>query len=208
MTMAVAGIGLVSPIAMDATQHALFVEAGLGRNPPTAFLSARDQPIFVHHAPWLGARMPVAERMAALGEAAGREALARAGAATQRGAAVVLCLGETDARPSDAELDAVSAHLARAFGLPVRARARGAASAFSALAAAQGWLDAAEVGAVLVVAADSLVTLDVAAAEQRRTPEWVMESPAPSRLPRRCCWCGTTLVPVARRCWGASMARR
>ena len=100
MTLAVAGIGLVSPIAMDATQHALFVEAGLGRNPPTAF-PCRARPARLRpHAAVTRRANAVAERMAALAEPQGdRGAGAVAGGGPPRGACLALWprRGEADA---------------------------------------------------------------------------------------------------------------
>lgn len=181
MTLHVLGAGLVSPIATSAHQHALFVEAGLGKNPPTAFFSADDAPIFVHHAPWLGARMPLAERMAALAVGAAREALAQAcdAAASQR-TALALCIGESDGRPDEGVVEQATKAIADGLGVRVRGRARGAASAFAAMAAAADWLAAGDVDAVLLVAVDSMVSLEVARAEARGAPAWVLEAPSPS----------------------------
>jgi hypothetical protein len=181
MNLAIVGTGLVSPVGLTPLQHAAFPRAGLGLRPPSAFVGGDGDPVPVFHCPWLGAKLPVAERLAALGTSAltaATEVLAHAPVLATKEAALLVCLGAP--RPGLAPDD--RQHAVAAFkdatAAPLRHVFTGAASFFEALETAGRLLDAGEVRAVMLVAVDSFVSLDAVRAELEVAPAaWVREPP-------------------------------
>jgi len=135
----------------------------------------------VLHCPWLGARLPVAVRMAALGERA-------LGAATERlmqlperapdDTLLLLCLGA--ARPGLSEADRQRAVGALAATAPLGRVFTGAAAFFAALGTAERLLEAGEARVVLVLAVDSYISLDALRAELNGPSSWARTAPPPS----------------------------
>jgi hypothetical protein len=181
MNLAIVGTGLVSPVGLTPLQHAAFPRAGLGLRPPSAFVGGDGEPVPVFHCPWLGAALPVADRLAALGTSAVRtatEALASVSASLTKEAGLLVCLGPT--RPGLAQVDRQHAAgaLADAASVPLRHVFTGAASWFEALGMASRLLDADEVRAVVLVAVDSFLSFDAVRAELAEAPlTWVREPP-------------------------------
>lgn len=75
MKPSVVGLGLVSPAGCTPAEHAFFLRAGLFAPPASAFVSPEGDPLKVHHCPWLGAHMPLAERLQELALRAVDEAI-------------------------------------------------------------------------------------------------------------------------------------
>jgi hypothetical protein len=184
MNLAVIGTGLVSPIGLTPLQHASFPRAGIGLNPPSAFVDRDGEPVPVFHCPWLGAQLPVVERLAALGERALRTATAAPAASGQPAPAeqaLLLCLGATRPGLAQADRQRAAGALAGATTAPLRHVFTGAAAFFAALGAAERLLNADEARVVAIVAVDSFVSLEAVRAElETAPPTWVREPPPPS----------------------------
>jgi hypothetical protein len=184
MNLAVVGTGLVSPIGLTPLQHAAFPRAGLGVRPASAFVGGDGEPVPVFHCEWLGAKLPVAERLAALGTSALRtatEILGHVPVSTAKEAALLVCLGAPRAglAPDDRQRAVVA--FKEATSAPMRHVFTGAAAFFEALESAGHLLDAGEVRAVMVAAADSFVSLDAVRVELEVAPAaWLREPPPPS----------------------------
>jgi hypothetical protein len=179
MNLAIVGTGLVSPIGLSPLQHACFPRAGLGVHPPSAFVGADGEHVAGFHCPWLGAKLPVIDRLEALGTHALRQAtetLARVPRRAPTDTALFVCLGAT--RPGLAEADRQRAAGALAATTTLHHVFTGAASFFAALGAADRLLDAGEARIAVIVAVDSFVSLDAVRAELEASPAtWVREAP-------------------------------
>ena len=171
MTLAVIGMGLVSPLGLRPSEHAFFVRAGGGSSPLGAFVDEAGDPLRVAHCPWLGANRPAGERLAALASTALDSALeplrTRLGE-EQRKPALVLCTAAAMPTLSDAD---------RAGVRPI-ARTWGAAGFFEALAAAEQHIAAGAERAIVVMTVDSLASLQTARETMRRPPSpWARPGP-------------------------------
>jgi hypothetical protein len=182
VNIAIVGIGLASPIGLTALQHAAFPRAGIGLHPPSAFVGPDNERVAVLHCPWLGATLPVADRLAALGERVLRQAtesLTHLPQLAPTDTALFICLGAT--RPGLSEEDRQRAVGALTATTPLRRVFTGAASFFAALGAAGNLLDADEARIALVLAVDSYISLDAVRADLERAPvSWMREAPPPS----------------------------
>jgi hypothetical protein len=138
--------------------------------------------VAVLHCPWLGATLPVADRLVALGDRVLRQAtesLVRLPQFAPTDAALFVCLGAT--RPGLREEDRQRAVEALTATVRLRRAFTGGASFFAALGAAERLLDAGEARAAVVLAVDSYVSLDAVRADLERAPAtWVREAPPPS----------------------------
>ena len=185
MNLAIVGTGLVSPIGLTPLQHACFPRAGLGLHPPSAFVGPDGERVHVLHCPWLGAKLPVADRLAALGEHALRaatESLTQLHDLEPNDTSLFFCLGGT--RPGLTEADRQSAVGALTATTPLHRVFTGAASFFEALGAAERLLSS-PLGEARVARAlwpvDSYISLDAVRAEVEAAPAmWVREPPPPS----------------------------
>jgi hypothetical protein len=182
VNIAIVGTGLASPIGLTPLQHACFPRAGIGLHPPSAFVGADDERVAVLHCPWLGAILPVADRLVTLGERALRQATERMARLPQLvlpDAALFICLGAT--RPGLSEADRQHAVGGLTTTMPLRRVLTGAASFFAALGAAERVLDAGEARVAVVLAVDSYISLDAIRADLERAPAtWGREAPPPS----------------------------
>jgi hypothetical protein len=182
VNIAIVGTGLASPIGLTPLQHACFPRAGIGLHPPSAFVGRDGERVAVLHCPWLGATLPVADRLAALGERALHQATESVAHLTQLAAtntALFVCLGPT--RPGLSQEDRQRAVGALTATIPLRRVFTGASSFFAALGAAERLLDAGEARIALVLAVDSYISLDAVRADLERAPAtWVREAPPPS----------------------------
>lgn len=161
MTLAVAGFGLVSPLGLTPSDHAFFVRAGAVRPRASPFRDAAGEPFTVMYAPWLGARLPLTERLAQLAGQAMRTAiLPLGGAPLPRGAPLFLCAPAPRPGLSEAQLDAVAQELLAAAGASELQRFPGAAGVFGALADAASRVAQGRAEVALVVAVDSFIDLE------------------------------------------------
>jgi hypothetical protein len=174
MTLAVLGTGLVSPVGLDPRQHALFARAGIGLNPPAAFLDDSGEPLDVRHCRWLGAEMRWAERLVALAGTAIDSAKSRPEIGSPM--AAFICA------PSRASASGtLTSCVAERAGCRAVEVFEGAAGFFGALAAAEQALEARAARAALVVAVDSSidrVALEAFVATPQ--PTWSHAPPGPS----------------------------
>lgn len=184
MNLAIVGTGLVSPIGLTPLQHACSPRAGIGLHPASAFVGADGEPVRVHHCPWLGAKLPVAERLAALASNALDSASERLSSIPDLDASnttLLLCLGASRPGLTESDRQGAADLIARATSAPLRRVLTGAASFFAAIVEADRLIEAGEVRAVVLVAADSFVSLDAIRAELEAAPSaWVREPPPPS----------------------------
>jgi hypothetical protein len=192
--LSVVGMGMVSPLGLSPEHHAVFVRAEVGAAAPGAFLDAEGETIPVAYCPWLGATMPVAERLCALGMPALGAALAplfRSALASGASASVAPfainappppALFAVTAAPRDGLVEedrrAIEEALGAVLGSPCK-RLTGEAGFFQGLAEARTLLAAGMATSVAIVAVDSLVSLASIASFRRRAL-----SPWDPRLPR------------------------
>lgn len=183
MELCVVGTGMVSPLGLSPEQHAFFVRAEVGPAAPGAFLDAEGETISVAYCPWLGAKMPVAPRLCALGTRALGAALGPLLRSTvASGAPPTVALFAVTAAPRDGLVVEDRGALEQALGSALRSpchRLTGEAGFFQGLAEARAVLAAGAASAVAIVAVDSLVSLARIASFQRASM-----SPWDPRLPR------------------------
>ncbi|MEJ7732194.1 MAG: hypothetical protein WKG00_23685 [Polyangiaceae bacterium] len=178
MKVAIVGLGLVTPLARTATEHAFFLRAGVIGPPRAPFLLADDEQLPVRVTPWLGARAPMAERLAALARPAISEALAPL-AASGAGplAGFHLCTTERRAGAGGALEDALTP-VAR---MPRAARVTGEAGAFQALEAESRALERDPQRLSVVLAVDSFVSIEALCERLDRAPSpWAAEARPPA----------------------------
>lgn len=153
MELAIVGTGLVSPVGLSPEEHAFFLRAGARSTTAGAFVGADGEPIRVAHCPWLGARMPVSERLTWMASAAldyARRALG------EDRAPVILCTSPPREGLSDDDVAAVADALTIGRE-PAPSRASGPAGFFAALREAGERLSSGAARAVAIVAVDSAV---------------------------------------------------
>ncbi|MFO0759557.1 MAG: hypothetical protein U0359_23900 [Byssovorax sp.] len=181
MTLAVLGMGLVSPFGRSPREHALFRRARVPGPSASPFLDAEDAPVRAHACPFLDAAMPIADRMIALAETALDAAIAplhEAGLPSP-----TLTVGLARERPG---LDAGAAQTvtralgARSPGAPPSA-VWGEAGVFTALQQASREIARDGSRAVAVVAVDSYISLPFITHHVKHPPtRWESEGPYPS----------------------------
>jgi hypothetical protein len=161
MTLAVVGLGLVSPAGRTPREHAFFLRARAAAPPRSPFVLAEGATLDVRFCPWLGARASLASRLAHLAEDALGGALGAVTDPTVAARALLLaCTAEARPGFTEAARDAVCALAQRQSGATSMQRFIGAAGTFAALERAEGALQGGECRAVIVLAVDSYVTLD------------------------------------------------
>ena len=175
MTLEVIGAGLVSPAGLSSTEHVFFLRAGVTLPARSPFLTAEDRRVPVAYCPWIGARASVAERLERMAEAALAEAdPPRPGADP---IALLLCVPPPRPGLTDADTSALGDRIARRLGARAVTRFQGEAGAFAALGRARSLLSGGAAGAVVLVAADSLVSPEALADRLARPPSPYAEAP-------------------------------
>jgi hypothetical protein len=171
VTTFVTGIGLCTPLGRTPRQNVAFYRAGLGTNPRASFAEG-EAPLPVNVCPWLGSKLPVANRLIDLGKVAIAHALADRPRQTLR---LVLCFAGV--RP-DLEDDAIkSAAETLGLGFSTTEVRRGDTQYFGVLAGALSG----PVEATLVVSLDTYISeasLEDAATEGKNA--WRLDLPAKS----------------------------
>jgi hypothetical protein len=177
MTLAVAGLGLISPAGSCARDHAFFPRAEGPPPAPSPFLGEDGRRLDAAHCPWLSADFSASSRMIELARAALDEATAPL---AQRALGAPLFLVTPEPRPG-LSAEQIAA-LGRALGGLVRAPSvslfPGAAGAFAALAQIRAALDARQLTHALLVGVDSLVTLEMQSARVRNPPSPFLLAPS------------------------------
>jgi hypothetical protein len=186
--LAVVGMGMVSPLGLTAAEHAFFLRAEVGPPSPGAFLDDQGERIPVACCPWLGARRPPAERLAALATRALEDALdpfRRHVAAASPGGprpapdALFVCTAAPRIGLEEADRKAAKNALLASIEGQRYTRCTGEAGFFQAIAEAGALLSQGAARAIAAVAVDSLIC-PAAIAEHRR----VATTPWESNLPR------------------------
>lgn len=172
MSLAVVGVGLVSPAGITPRDHAFFLRAGLVVPPPSPFVTADDKRVDVFYCPWLGARLPVGERLVRMARAAAHAAWWDCAKLLQ-GADVPLFVCASRPRPGmdGNDRDALAAALRAQLRAREAVAAWGAAGAFAALREARQRIDAGA-RAAMIVAADTHVSTEAIADELAHPPSW------------------------------------
>lgn len=179
MTLAILGLGLVSPLGLTPAQHVFFARAEVGPAAPGAFLDADGETMNVAYCPWLGAELPVSDRLAALGAAALGEALAPLGGRAPSGLHV--CTAAPRLGLADGDRGACEAALAGAARVSRPSRTTGEAGFFAALAQARERLERGAEAIAAVVAVDSLIAPPLLAGWRRAaTTPWEGNLPRPA----------------------------
>lgn len=175
MRLAIVGAGLVSPWGRRCREHAFFLRAGVVGPPRSPFMLGDDEPLKVRYCPWLGARLPLAERLADLARVALAEALVPEAPAPDL---VIACASR--ARDADATVALEAAFRGSGRG-PRIERAYGEAGVFAALERADRVLAEQPRRVVAILAVDSFVSLDALGAWLDRRPSpWADAEPPPS----------------------------
>jgi hypothetical protein len=182
VSVAIVGLGLVSPMGLTPRDHAFFVRAGALPPWPSPFLSAADEPVAVGRCPCIAGDAPIAERMIHLATMAIEEAMlatfeSRGGSRIR----AVLCTSASRPGLTSEHVQAVE----RGVGAQVpgsRATTRlGAAAVFDVLREADETLQRGDVQALLVVAVDSFVSIEALEDFVQKPPSpWRVAPPVPS----------------------------
>lgn len=179
MSLAVLGTGLVSPVGLTARDHAFFIRAREPAPGPSPFVRSDLRSLDVRLCPWLGARLPVADRLVSMAEMAIAEALAPLPSDVRP--AIYLCT----ARPRPGLTEEDRAHLARAVLARVRAPTSTpvweASGAFEAIQLAEETFREGRADIAVVVAADTWISIAALAELVEHPPgPWAMEPSCPS----------------------------
>jgi hypothetical protein len=179
MSLVIVGNGLVSPAGLTPRAHACVLWARALPLSASPFLRADGEPVKVTYCPWLGARLGMGDRLAAMARWALEDAL-RPLRGTPAGEDLPLLLCSDRHRPGLAPDDdaLLEQTLARAAGARETTRFQGAAGTFAALAAAEELL-AEGARAVAVVAVDSHVGEEALADLVENPPSPWGKTPAP-----------------------------
>jgi len=164
---------------MTPRDHAFFVRAAEVVTPaPSPFVTDEDARVDVRYCPWLGARMPLAERMTAMTRVAVHEALYGLEALEKFEVNAFVCTDDAARGMSEDAIGAARAVVQRDLHVSLVKGCRGDAGSFAALREAMATLESGAVPVVAVVAVDSFVDA-TRLAEARRVapPFWESEPP-------------------------------
>ncbi len=181
-------LGMISPLARTAPEHAFFLRAGVLPATPGAFRDAEGTTVHAAYCPWLGASRSPRERLIALASAALQDALApllaRSGQTPSLPSprfALFVCTSAPWEGLADADRAALEAHLAAKLEVRAAVRSTGAAGFFQALAEADTLLARGDHQAAVIIAADTMISPPALArlAEEAHHP-WASSPPRPS----------------------------
>jgi hypothetical protein len=189
LDVAVASVGVAGVAGVTARQTLHELLGGGAAPPPSPFRRVTDDPdadvrVDVLYAPWLGAWTPVADRLVSLALVAAEDALEipTAEGPERYAGRIGLVLVLPPARPelSTADIDRVQSEIRSALGCSFLARYEGDAGLFPALREAAQSLARREVDSVLVVAVDSLATIEEARRQEAcPSSHWRPDEPTP-----------------------------
>ncbi|WP_437312617.1 hypothetical protein [Sorangium sp. So ce385] len=176
MSLAIVGLGLVSPWARTAEEHAFFLRAGMPGPPRAPLFWGEGDPLKVRVAPWLGTGTPLPERVAALLRTAIADALRPLVAAQAPMPSAMLVCASTARAPAAC---AAAEEAAGEHGAALRAERVGEdAGVFSALLRAERLLREDPRRVIAVAGVDSFVSLDALRAWAQRAPSpWAKQVP-------------------------------
>ena len=185
----VVGTGLVSPRGLTAAENAFTLRAAIRVTLPSPFLDAAGQPVRVGFCPWLGARMPLAERLTSMASAALAEALAPVRAAVEAhrldlpDGALELVVCVSPPRPELSQETIRTALAGPAIGAPPTTPVTyvvGPAAFFSGLAACASRLASGPRRVAVVLGVDSFVSVESLEQAIRAPSPWAKQPPRPS----------------------------
>lgn len=179
--LAVVGMSMISPLGLTPAQHAFFVRAEVGPAAPGAFLDEEGETLNVAYCPWLDARLPVADRLSALGARALAGALAPLGRDPGPEAALFVCSAAPRTGLDAEDRSACEQALQPLLRGHRAVRLTGEAGFFQGLEAAAALLQKGPERCAAVVAVDSLVSPALLAAWKRlSTTPWEANLPRPA----------------------------
>jgi hypothetical protein len=181
MTLAIVGTGLVSPYGQTPREHAFFLRALLPPPLGSPFLGPKDKPVPIEVSHVLGAATPVPLRLAALVQRAVDDALAPVRERTGLRLGVLLVTGRPRPGLTKADLSHVEAAVTQRVKPLFVSRAWGSAGVFAELLGAATRAKEERASALLVIAADTFVSLDYVTHYVDHLPSrWMMWPPTPS----------------------------
>lgn len=178
MSVAIVGTGLCSPAGMTPRDHAFFVRAREVLTPaPSPFVTDEDERVDVRYCPWIGARAPLAERMAAMTRVAVHEALYGLSALEGEAIPAFLCTDDGLGMP-EAAVVAARKVVQQSLRSPSVTGCKGDAGSFAALRECISQIESGAARAMAVVAVDSYVDANrLAEALRVRPPYWESDPP-------------------------------
>lgn len=160
MSLAVSGVGLVSALGHTPQDHVFFRRAAAVRPRASPYRTAEGEPLHIHYAPWLGARLSLAPRLIHLAAAAATEAIAPLGdGPARRGVSLFVCTASPRSGLTADMRDGVERALAADLAPADIVRFSGAAGVFAALVEAAARIEKGRAAAILIVAVDSFIDL-------------------------------------------------
>ncbi|MBK8258045.1 MAG: hypothetical protein IPK82_35935 [Polyangiaceae bacterium] len=202
MKLAVVGMGLCSPLGLTPEEHAFFVRAEVAASAPGGFVNQENELIPAVYCPWLGADLPISERLISLAQTAlvtAVEPLSTTlfvGSSGRLRASLHLITGAARPGLSTDDRTAVENQLASRFDPSRVGRGTGEASFFSTLGSLADRLPRASEQAAVILAVDSFISLPALAEYQRifRSP-WAPDLPRPGEAAA----CVVVMLPEAAR---------
>ena len=180
MSLAVIGLGLVSSLGLSPADHAFFPRAFAVRPRASPFRDAAGEPVTAMFAPWLGARLPISERLSRLaGQAVSTATSPLGGAGLPRGACLFVVAPAPREGLTSAQIDAVVQAIAASVAASEVELWTGAAGVFAALAEADSRVGQGRSEMALVVALDSMIDLATLTARAGRAQCPWMKPPLP-----------------------------
>lgn len=182
MTLAVVGIGLVSPMGLTPRDHAFFVRAGAVPPWPSPFLLADDQPIPVGRCPCVPAEAAPGDRLGLLASLALDDVmLSLLEARSRMRMRFFVCTSAPRPGLTKEEIERLERSVA-ASAPGTRATTKlGAASAFEALRESSEVLQRGDIQAAAVIALDTFASVEALEERERRPPSiWRPAPPMPS----------------------------
>lgn len=181
MTLGIVGYGLVSPGGLTPRDHAFFVHSGVLTPAPSPFVTRDDERVDVGYCSWLGAEIPVAERLQALALTALRSALSDPDIASLPPPSLVLVVSPPREGLLREDVQALRDAAAKTIRADSVAVVFGEAAAFKALAEIDTTLPRDAPAPVVVLAVDSFVSPGAIDARVRFPPSpWAMDPVVPS----------------------------
>lgn len=183
MSLAIVGVGIVSPLGLTVREHVFFARANVPPPAPSPFVTQEGERLRVLYCPWLGARDDSPARLGELAMPALEEAWAPladlASGVEVKLAVITPHLGEGEAAPGG--LSDLTRRLAARVGARDVEHASGDAAAFGVFERAAVSLGSGRPVLLVVVAVDSMINLARLTALVAKGPSpFAREPPPPS----------------------------
>ena len=178
--ISIASASLVSPAGLGLVEHAFFGRASVSLPAPQAFETEGGERVQALHCGFLGAALPMAERLSRLAEIAAHQALAPWEVFEPECRFGLLFVAPRRAGVDDACVEPLRAALVKRCRAPAIQVLSGAAGAFAALGIAERWLADGTAHAALIVAVDSMISTEALTEERRCAPSDFAPLPLPA----------------------------